>query len=282
MSKVTVVTDSVTCLPAETIAESGIRVVPCGLIIDGKPYRDQVDISSDEFWKRFSTLKQVSTSGALPGEFVNVFRSEAKENNSIVCIVLSKALSVSYKSAGQARDIIKAEFPNLDIEIIDSKTVIGAEGFVVREAARAAQAGKTRDEVVSIAQDMMGRVKWVVGLRTKHTAQFGRAPDSVFAGNTPEIIPMIAMLHGTGLVEDAGRASGKQAGFQRMVEIVGENIDSSRPLHVIVHYTDIIEDGKQLLEMVKARYNCVETYLTPYSPVLGGSSGPATAVAFYT
>jgi DegV family protein with EDD domain len=282
MSKVVVVTDSVTCLPADVISQFGIKVVPCGLILDGKPYRDQVDISSDEFWKRFSSLKQVSTSGALPGEFVNVFRDEGKANNSIVCIVLSKALSVSYKSAVQARDIIKLEIPNLDIEIIDSKTVIGAEGFVAREAARAAQAGKTREEVVRVAQDMMARVKWVVGLRTKHTAQFGRAPDSVFVGNTPEIIAMISMLHATGLVEDAGRASGKPASFQRMVEIIGENIDSSKPLHAIVHYTDILEDGQQLLEMVKARYNCVETYLTPYSPVLGGSSGPATAVAFYT
>ncbi|MBN1188874.1 MAG: DegV family EDD domain-containing protein [Dehalococcoidales bacterium] len=281
MSKVAVVTDSVTCLPAELIAELGIRIAPCGLTIDGKGYRDQVDITADEFWKRFGSIQQVSTSGALPGEFVSIFRDAGRETDRIVCILMSKAISVSYKSAVQARDIIKMENPALDIKVIDSKLVIGAEGFVALEAARAAQAGKSKEEVVQTAGDMIKRAKWVVGLRSKHTAKFGRAPDSVFEGNTPEVIPMISMLRGTGTVEDAGRANGKQASFERMTEIISENIDTGKPLHVMVHYTDIIEDGRNLMGMVKTRFNCVETYLTPYSPVLGGSSGPATAVAFY-
>jgi DegV family protein with EDD domain len=282
LSRVIVVTDSLTCLPPDKLIEYGIRVAPAGLIIDGKAYRDQIDITSDDFWKRFKTMKQVSTSGALPGEFITIFKEAAKETDNIVCITLSKVLSVSYKSAVQARGIVKPDNPGLDIEVIDSKLVIGAEGFVVLEAARAAQAGKNMADVIGVAQDIMGRAKWVVGLRTAHTAKFGRAPDSVFDGNAPEVIPLIAQLHATGLVEDAGKTRGKEASFQRMIEIVGENSDASKPLHVMVHYTDNVEDGKRLLKMVKDKYRCIEEYLTPYSAVLGGSSGPATALAFYT
>ena len=51
MSKIAVVSDSQSCLPQELIKQYGITVVPMTVVIDGKPYRDQVDITIDEFWK---------------------------------------------------------------------------------------------------------------------------------------------------------------------------------------------------------------------------------------
>jgi DegV family protein with EDD domain len=281
MSKVAVVTDSVACLPPEIVKEYTIRVVPCLLTIDGKAYRDEVDISADDFWKRYHTMKQISTSGASPGGFLEAFKEVGKEAKDIICITISNALSISYKSAIQAREIIRAENPEVNIEVFDSKLVLGAQGYIVMEAARAAKAGKNAAEIGKIVQDMIGRAKWVAGLRTKQTAKTGRVPESVYEGTAEETVMLIAQLHGTGMVEDAGKANGNLAAFQRMMEIISENVLADRPLHVMVHYTDRVEDGQQLLEMANSRFQCIETYLTRYTPVLGGSSGPATAVAFY-
>jgi fatty acid-binding protein DegV len=93
---------------------------------------------------------------------------------------------------------------------------------------------------------------------------------------------MIAQLHDTGFVEDMGAARGKEECFQKLVQMVGENTDLTRPLHVNVHYTNNIADGRRLLEMVKARYNCAEIYLTPYSAVMCGTTGPCNAISFYS
>ena len=161
MSKVAVVTDSVACLPPEIVKEYTIRVVPCLLTIDGKAYRDEVDISADDFWKRYHTMKQISTSGASPGGFLEAFKEVGKEAKDIICITISNALSISYKSAIQAREIIRAENPEVNIEVFDSKLVLGAQGYIVMEAARAAKAGKNAAEIGKIVQDMIGRAKWV-------------------------------------------------------------------------------------------------------------------------
>ena len=68
MSKIAVVADSQSCLPQELIKQYGITIVPMTVIIDGKPYRDQVDISIDEFWKVFHEKgHDMSTSPASPG-----------------------------------------------------------------------------------------------------------------------------------------------------------------------------------------------------------------------
>jgi len=153
-------------MPPDLINRLNIRVVPMGLIIDGQSYRDQVDIQPDEFWARFNTIKKFTSSAPTPGDFVKAFNEVARETNRIACVVISKALSATYQSAVQAREIFKVENPQVNIEIIDSKAFTGAEGFVAIEGARAAQAGQTLSGVVEVMQDIVGRVKSIAGLET--------------------------------------------------------------------------------------------------------------------
>ncbi|MDY6912435.1 MAG: DegV family protein, partial [Chloroflexota bacterium] len=104
MSNVRIVTDSTHCLPAEMIQEYNVRVVPITLIIDGKSYRDQVDITSDEFFKVLKEVKELPTTSAVsPGQFEEAFRELGKSSSDVVCIVLSKDLSATYDSAILAR-----------------------------------------------------------------------------------------------------------------------------------------------------------------------------------
>jgi DegV family protein with EDD domain len=282
MSKVAIVTDTISCLPPELVKEYGINVVPICLILDGKSYRDQVDIDNDEFWRRFESLEKFSTNAALPGDFVNAFNEAGKNTDDIVCTLVSKAMSATYQSAIQAREILKSEKPRLNIEIIDSRIAAGAEGFIVLEAARAAQAGKSRAEVVQVMLDMIPKVKWVCGMdTTKHLIKIGRAPKTIPTEVFLQVKPIIAQLHNTGVVEDMGAARNKEECFQKMVEMVGQNSDTRKPLHVMAHYTSRIEDGQRLAEMLRAKYNCAEVYLTPYSAVMCGTTGPCNAISFY-
>ena len=130
MSRVGIVTDSVSCLPAEVIKEYGIRVVPVGLSINGKAYRDQVDITPDEFWKMFPEIKELTTGTGPLGDYIEAFQGLAQSTDSIFCTFVSKGLSAIPEAAVQARERFKAENPNVTIEIIDSRTCLGAQGFI--------------------------------------------------------------------------------------------------------------------------------------------------------
>jgi DegV family protein with EDD domain len=282
VSRVAIITDSSSCLPLELYQKYGIGVVPVMLTIDGKGYRDLVDISPDEFWERLPTMKQHSTGATSPGEFLNAFEKASQDTDRIVCITIAKAMSAVHQSAIIARNLIKVGKPWLNIELIDSRTVVGALGFIVLEAARAARALKSLSEVTRIAQDMMGRVKWVVGFETNFTATTGRIPQSAYTGISGYFMPMAGQLDGTDKVEDLGNAANKDQCLQKIIEIVNENIRSDRTLNAIVHYTTSIEDGKRLLQMVQEQFTCGELYLNRYTAMLGASSGPAITMAFYT
>ncbi|MFH1383225.1 MAG: DegV family protein [Chloroflexota bacterium] len=283
MAKVGVVTDTVACLPPEKVKEYGIGIVPIALNINGKAYLDQVDMNPDEFWKIFKDIKEFTTGAPSLGEYTKVFNEVAKSTNDIVCTFVSKALSGIYETAVQAIAVVKKENPKLNIEIIDSKTAAGAQAFAVLEMARAAQAGKSIDEVVKAGRDMLPKAKFFCGMETlKYLIKSGRAPKTAYMGEVFQVKPIIGMTNGSGVVENIARARGKPNCMAKMVELIKDYTDTTRPLHIMAHYTDDIEDGKRLMEMVTAKYKCEEVYLTQYTPVMSGHTGPVFAVSFYS
>lgn len=283
MRKVRIVTDTVCCLPDSIVKEYGISIVPMSLAINGTPYRDKVDIGPDEFWKMFPEVKDFKTGAPALNEFTSVFDNLSKETDDIACVFVSKALSATYEAACQAKELFLRDNPGKHIEVIDSRTAAGAQGFVALEMARAAAAGKSLQEVVGIASDMISRVKFVCALETlKYLIRSGRAPKTAYLGELMNVRPIIGMVNNTGLVENLGRARGKEKSMERLVELVSEYVRPDQPVHVMVHYTDSIDDGKQLREKVLERFTCVEEYMTPYTPVMSGHTGPVFAISFYS
>ena len=283
MSKVGIVTDTINCLPAEVIKEYDIRVVPVPLSINGKSYRDQIDITSSELWAIFSDVKEFTTGAPPLGDYLNVFTELSKSTDNIACVFVSRALSAINETAIQAAEMFKTEKPGVNIKIVDSRTAVGAQGFIVLEAARAAQAGKSLAEVVQVAEDMVPRVRFVVAMETlKYLIRSGRAPKMAYIGDLLQVKPLIGMVSNTGLVENLGRANGKQKAMAKLVDLMKNYIDISKPIHLNVHYTNRIEDGEKLRDLVTSQLNCAEVFLTPYTPVMAGHTGPVVALAFYS
>jgi len=284
VSKVGIVSDSTSCLPHELLKEYNIQVAPVHLIIDGKDYRDQVDITPSEFWRIFKGLKVLpTTSAAGPGDWISAITEMAKSSDNIVCIPLSKKLSATHEGAVQAKDIMKSEHPNLNIEVIDSETATGALGFVVLEAARASHAGKSLAEVIKVVYDMLPRVKFFMSPDTlKYLIRIGRAPKTAVIGDLLQVKPILGMVNRTGLVENLGTTRGKRKAMAKMVDMIKEHIDTVRPVHIIVHYSERIEDVEELKEMVTSRYNCSEVYVSEFTPVMATALGPVVGLAFYS
>ena len=130
MAKVGVVTDTIACLPPEKIKEYDIRILPVALNINGKSYRDGIDVTPEGFWKMFPEMKEFTTGAPPLNEYLDILTDLSKTADSIVCTFVSKALSAINEAAVQASDIFKKDHPGINIEIIDSRTAAGAQGFV--------------------------------------------------------------------------------------------------------------------------------------------------------
>ncbi|HXX59564.1 MAG TPA: DegV family protein, partial [Dehalococcoidales bacterium] len=177
-----IVTDTIACLPPELVKKYDIKIIPISLVIDEKIYRDD-QLSNDEFWKLFYAAKTTSTQAASPGEFAALFESLSGTTDTIFCIPVSKGLSTTYEAAMQAREIVQKTNNKLRVEVIDSRSCTGAQGFLVLEAARAAEAGKSAEEIKQLVEEMIPRVKMLTILETlKYIIRIGRAPKTAVIG----------------------------------------------------------------------------------------------------
>ncbi len=280
--RVAVITDSVACLTRELVEQYGIRIAPLTLYFDNKTYRDWVDITPDEAYEMF--LKDpdaFKTSGSNPLEWMEACRAASRETDSVVCITLSSKLSVVYNSVLDIKKRLKDEIPKLSIEVVDSKTVTASEGFVALAAARAAEEGKSLPEVVKAAEEMRDRVALVAFMDTiRHIYRTGRIPKiAALAGSVLNIRPVLTVSGG--VVRFMGAARSRERGIKRMLKTmrgkVGEN-----PVHVAVMHAFAREEGEKLKERVASEFDCVELWLTGFSPVMGYATGTGTlGLAFY-
>ena len=114
-------------------------MVPLNLHIGDESYREKIDITNEEFYRRLRKEKFFSkTSQASAGDFLIPFE-KAKAGDEGMIFVLSSHISGTYQSANMAAKILKERF--IDINVIDTwSTSIGA-GFMIEKACELSMQG---------------------------------------------------------------------------------------------------------------------------------------------
>ena len=284
MNKVVVVTDSVSCLPRELVEKYGIRIVPISIIIDGKPYRDGIDITPSEVYKIVRENKTLpTTTSPSPGDFLSVYREIHRENASgIVCVTICSEISMMYDSAVQAKQMAEEEMPGIVINVIDSRTAGGAEGFIALAAAEAAASGQDMARVCDAAEKMKPRVNMIAVLDTlEYLARAGRIPRAAsWVTSMLKIKPILTFSQGG--IKPLERARTKPKAVQRLIDIMKERMNS-KPVRVNVMHANVPEEAEALRQRVEAEFNCIELFVADFAPTMGVQAGPGVlALAFYS
>ena len=108
MNKVTIVTDSVACLPKEQAAKYGIRVVPIKILFEKKVYSNGVDLSTAEAYRLLEKAPDYfSTAPSSPNDYINLFQEIISQGQDILCITVSSKLSTVFNVACLAKDELK-------------------------------------------------------------------------------------------------------------------------------------------------------------------------------
>nr|WP_231968882.1 DegV family protein [Thermoanaerobacterium sp. RBIITD] len=158
MSKIAIVTDSVTDIPDDLVKIYNIYVVPLTINIDDVSYKDGIDLKKDEFYNLINSGKIPSTSQISPIEFMDVFNDLLKSYDKIICLILSSKLSGTYQSALIAKYNLNTD----KITVIDSKNFSLGNGFIVLEAAKMAKDGKAYDEIIKKINDMIPKMRYIM------------------------------------------------------------------------------------------------------------------------
>ena len=153
MSRVYIVTDSTADLTEEEVKQFEISIVPMNISIDDENYIDGVTITKDEFKQKMIASSELpKTAQPSIGRFVEVYDELGKNADSVISIQMMRSISGTVDAARQAADITET-----NVKVVDSDFTSRSMGMIVKEAAKAAQEGKTVEEILEIVEDAKKR-----------------------------------------------------------------------------------------------------------------------------
>lgn len=278
MKKVAIVTDSTAYLPQEIVDELGLTIVPLTLHWDGESYRDGVDIMAEEFYERLAQSETIpTTSQTTVGEFVKIFQSLLDQDYAVLTLPISSGISGTVESAFQA----KKEFEGQPVEVVDTKLVSMALGFMVMTVGRAAKAGTSLEECVALAHDVYPRIGVYFTVdNLKYLHKGGRINTAKrLLGSMLNVKPLMEIRDGK--IELVESVRSRKKAMSRMLDLIEEDIAGREPIRIGAFHAAADEDVNILLEMAIERFHPVETVLTFVSPVIGSHTGPGTISLAY-
>lgn len=162
MGKIHIVTDSTCDLTKEEIEQHNIHVVPLTIQIDGKLYTDGVDVTPESFVQLMREAKDLpKSSQPAPGKFKEVYDELGKDGDQIISIHMTGGMSGTVQSAMQASQMTTA-----DVTVVDSRYLVWALAFQLREAIRLRDEGATVEQIVARLDEVRANTRLFVVLDT--------------------------------------------------------------------------------------------------------------------
>lgn len=276
--KVAVVTDSTSYLPEELVRQYNLFVVPNVVNWGTVTYRDGVDIKSAEFFERLKTDPvHPTTAVASIGEFHEVYAQAAESADSVVGVHLSAKLSGTYNAAVQAAGMLAGK----RVEVIDTNSTAMALGFVVLAAARAAEQGKTFEQVVQAAQETIPHVGLVFTVETlEYLKRGGRiGGGAAFLGGLLDMKPVLELKEGR--IEPVERVRHKRKAVERVLSTIAEQVNGKSPIRLATIHAAAPQEAAALLEKAKIQLGASEAILAEAAPTVAVHAGPGTVGLAY-
>ena len=254
----------------EEIAEKNLDLVPLQVTIEEKNYLDGIDIFADEFYqKQINSDGFFKTSQPSPQQFVDHFEKAKEQNDDLICILLSSALSGTIQSARLAKDIVGYE----NIYIVDAFTTTVATRVLVDKAISMIKEEHDVKEVVAYLEKMRSHVKILAAVDTlEYLCKGGRVSKTAAAiGEMANIKPVITVSP-QGTVEVIGKRLGVNKTLSFLMKKMEEfDVDKRYPIYSLYTYG---LDNCEKLESRLEKNNMESTRRLQIGPTIGTHVGP--------
>lgn len=280
-----IMTDSCCDLDAELAAQLDLTVLPLNLQMGGETYRnflDERELSLKEFYARVRNGERATTSAPSAGAFEDAMRQAAAEEKDVLCLCFSSALSATFQSASIAAEHVRADHPQMRIEVVDTLCASGGQGLLLYLCAEEKRRGRDLDQVLAFARETMGQVcHWFTVDDLNHLKRGGRvsAATALF-GTMLAIKPVLHVDEGGRLIA-MGKARGRRASLLALVDHMEETAIDPENQTVFLTHGDCLEDAQLVAEEIRRRFGTRDIRISFIGPVVGNHAGPGTVALFF-
>lgn len=273
-----IVADTTSTIPPAEAEKLGIYYLPQLIIFGEKSYRDDSELTSQDFLIKLRESSILpKTAAPPPALYLPIFQELSDQGHTIIVVCPSQKVSGTYRSAAEAA----LEFPDADIRVIDTQTIGPALGTLVMKGLAWAKEGKSADFIVESLQELGKKVKiyfYVDTLEYLHKGgRIGGA--AALVGGLLQVKPILLFIEGQ--VNPFEKQRTKKKALERMVELVLQECPPVPESHLAILEADAMDDALALKTQFQTRLKINSIQIADLPPAIIVHAGPGVVAASF-
>src|SRR5690242_11373505 len=259
-----VVTDSTADLPREWQGRYGIEVVPLKVLFGKETFRDGVDMTNEQFFRRLAAATSLPTTSApSPGEFAEVYRRLAKDHDGCISIHLGAQLSATVEAARVGAQSVEG----FKVNVIDSQTVSMPVAFLCRVAAEA----ESLEAATAAVEQRVPKTRVLALLDTLRYLEMGGRLSRAQAliGTMLDLKPLLLVADAE--IKPVDRVRTRSRAIPRMIEYFKGDLPVE---HMAVMHAQAADEAEQIATALRKDLADGEVTVGQIGSVLGTHTGP--------
>jgi DegV family protein with EDD domain len=276
MKKIAIVTDSTSDLSRDIANINNINIIPLNVIFENREYKDGVDITPEDFYKKLKYSKILPrTSQPSPEDFIKLYKSLLEKYTDIISIHISSGLSGTVNAAMIASKKLKGK-----VHVIDSKSISIGIGLLVAEAEKHIRNGLKVSEILELIKETRENTEMLFALNTleylKKGGRIGKV--SSLLGSVFNIKPIIRVN------EDGIYTPFSKTHTQKKAVLVIERgleklVNKRKPVNLAISHGLAFEAADKLKNDLENLFNIESSIFSQVGPVIGVHTGPGAIAA---
>lgn len=267
------IVDSTCDLPEDMMKEHGIIMVPLHVFLNGRDYRDKVDITPDEVFDAMRQGQVPKTSQVGPEDIDNIFQSCCDKGEDFIYLAFSSALSGTCQLAKVILADFVQKYPHIRMQVIDSKAGSVAVGLMALQAVQMIEAGYNFDAVVKQIAFIADHIEHVFTIADIGWLVKGGRVNKLqgMLGSILEIKPILDVKNG--FINVIKKARGSQKAIVMMVDTLMERIATFPGQMIGIAHSDNLPGVEKLKCLLTEKIGASTFIISKIGSVLGSHIG---------
>ncbi len=276
-----IIADTTSSIPVEEAARLGIGYLPQIIVFGEKSYRDDNELSSEQFLELLKGSSALPKTAAPPPVLYNpIYEEVVKAGDTAIVLCPSSEMSGTFRSATVAAE----DFPHADIRIIDTRTIGGGLATLVLKAVEMVNTGATADEIITTIKEMSCRERIFFLVDTLEYLQKGGRIGGAQAlvGSLLQVKPILTVKDGRVVPGESQRT--KRRALARIIELIQSNMPANpTDAQISIFHGGVPGEAGQLGEDIRAAVGVPEVRIYNMPPAIIVHAGPGViAVSIFT
>lgn len=282
-SKIAFVTDSGADLSAQLLGGREIEILTMPLTTSsGEELSADDNIGIINIYDRLRRGESIKTAQVPLADYIACFERHAAANEAVIYTCLSSGLTGSFATAKMAAALVREQYPEAVLEIIDSASATAGFGNGVLSAYDYAQSGASLCEIVRHIYDAFDRTRHFFSVPTlQYLVRGGRVSALKGAmGDCLSIKPFLD-IDPSGALYERERVRGEKKMLSRLTDELVRAVDANRDHHVYVLHGDDIDTVNEILFRAAKKVDVSNVSVNLLGAVIGAHTGPGMIAVVY-